>query len=122
MKTLVSVIIPAAGLSKRMNLANAYNSGLEGFRRRKPFILIGNRPILSYTLDIFRHIDAVKEIILVVNKEDSRLAKRYFSRTATKIITGQATRNGSVYNGIKALNNYSNIILIHDGVRPFVSG
>jgi len=106
-----SVIIPAAGLGKRM----------KGFGKRKPFILLCGRPVLSYALDIFKRVSVVKEIILVVNKKDLKLAKKYFEKGIVKVIKGGKERKDSVYNAIKALNKNSEIILIHDGVRPFVT-
>ena len=111
MKISVSVIIPAAGLSKRM----------KGFPKRKPFIYLGKKPIIEHTLDIFKKISAVKEIILVVNKKDLDSAKKYLEQGIVKVIQGGAQRKDSVYNGIKYLKKDSDIILIHDGVRPFVT-
>ena len=107
----VSVIIPAAGRGKR----------IKGFGVRKPFILLGNKPVLAYALGVFKKIKGVREIILVVNKKDLKLAKRCFGRVSEKIVEGQATRAGSVYNGIKVLDKDSDIVVIHDGVRPFVT-
>lgn len=107
----VSVIIPAAGLSKRM----------KGFDKRKPFILLDKRPVLCHTLNIFKKISAVKEIILVVNKKDLNIARKYFSGIATKIVTGGQARVDSVFNGVTISDKRNNIILIHDAVRPFVT-
>ena len=59
MEADVSVIIPAAGLSLRM-----------GDNVRKPFIMIGEKPVFFYTLEKFYRIKRIKEIIFVVNKED----------------------------------------------------
>lgn len=105
------MVIPAAGSSKRMR----------GFLKRKPFILLGGKPIIGYVLDIFKKIDVVKEIILVVNKKDLKSAKRYFQADRIKIARGGETRKGSVYNGIRALRGNHGVILIHDGARPFVT-
>jgi len=104
-----SVIIPAAGLGSRM----------KGFSGKKPFILLDGQPILSYAFDVFKKVSAVKEIILVVNKKDLNLAKRHFP--GVKIVAGGARRKDSVYNGLKALGKGCDIVLIHDGVRPFVT-
>lgn len=121
MKLRVSVIIPAAGSSKRMNPAPARTGGIKGFGKRKPFILLGKKPVIAYTLDIFRKIKNVKEIILVVNKKDLKTAKRFFSAAAVKIVEGASARSGSVSCGLKAVEENCNIVLIHDGVRPFVT-
>lgn len=106
------MVIPAAGSSKRMR----------GFSKRKPFILLGGKPIIGYVLDIFKKLAGVKEIILVVNGKDLKSAKRYFQSGRIKIVRGGRTRKDSVYNGLRALGGSPDIILIHDGARPFVTG
>jgi len=107
----VSVIIPAAGLGKRM----------KGFLKRKPFIHLCGKPVISHTLGVFKRLAAVNEIILVVNKKDLKQAKKYFQHGIVKVIEGGPQRTDSVYNGIKAMKKDSDIVLIHDGVRPFVT-
>lgn len=132
MSPRVSVIIPAAGSNKRMNPPGR----IKGFPqdrvpckqvlrdevgKRKPFILLAGKPVVAHALDVFRKIKSVKEIILVVNKKDLKTAKRFFSAAAVKIIQGASARSGSVFNGLKIVDKNCNIVLIHDGVRPFVT-
>lgn len=116
----ISVIIPAAGLSRRMNPA-PIRCRVKGFEKRKPFILLRGEPVISYTLDVFKKIKQVKQILLVVNKKDLPGAKKYFQKGIVKVIAGGVERKDSVYNGIKALNRDCGTVLIHDGVRPFVN-
>ncbi|MFQ5964882.1 MAG: 2-C-methyl-D-erythritol 4-phosphate cytidylyltransferase [Candidatus Scalinduaceae bacterium] len=115
MKEDVSVIIPAAGLSLRM-----------GGNIRKPFIMIGKKPIIFYTLEKFCKLKRIKEIILVVNKEDlSTVVGKWSDELKTykvvTIIAGGKRRQDSVYNGLCHLNSDTKIVLIHDAVRPFVN-
>ncbi len=115
MKADVSVIIPAAGLSLRM-----------GAKTRKPFIVIGKKPIIFHTLEKFCKIRRVNEIILVINKEDlSTVAEKWSVKLKTykvaKIIAGGKRRQDSVYNGICQLSSDTEIVLIHDAVRPLVN-
>ncbi len=110
----VSVIMPAAGLSLRM-----------GANVRKPFIMIGEKPIFFYTLDKFSKLKRVKEIILVVNEKDRTTVIEKWSDElkaykVTKIITGGERRQDSIYNGLAHLDHDTKIILIHDAVRPLV--
>lgn len=121
MKLRVSVIIPAAGSSKRMNPAPARTGGIKGFGKRKPFILLDRRPVISHTLNVFNKISAVKEIILVVNRKDLNAARRRFDSGRIKVIEGGSVRSVSVYNGLKAVDKNCNIVLIHDAVRPLVT-
>src|SRR3989338_11630675 len=119
-----SVIIPAAGLGRRMrgfpqDRVPCNQVLRDEVGKRKPFILLGAKPILSYALDVFKRVSAVKEIILVVNKKDLKLAGRFFP--GVKIAAGGSRRQDSVYNGLKAAGKDCDIVLFHDGVRPFAT-
>ncbi len=110
----VSVIMPAAGLSLRM-----------GADVRKPFIMIGEKPIFFYTLEKFYKLKRVKEIIFVVNQKDLNTVKEKWTDElkkykVTKVIAGGKRRQDSIYNGLSLLNPDTKIILIHDAVRPLV--
>lgn len=114
MEADVSVIMPAAGLSIRM-----------GANVRKPFIMIGEKPIFFYTLEKFSKLERVKEIIFVVNEKDrSTVIEKWEDELkaykVTKIVTGGERRQDSIYNGLSHLNSDTKIILIHDAVRPLV--
>lgn len=114
MEADVSVIMPAAGLSLRM-----------GTEVRKPFIMIGEKPVFFYTLEKFCKLKRVKEIIFVVNKEDlSTVIEKWSDELkifkVTKIIAGGKRRQDSVYQGLSRLDSDTKIVLIHDAVRPLV--
>ncbi len=110
----VSVIMPAAGLSLRM-----------GADVRKPFIMIGEKPIFFYTLEKFYKLKRVKEIIFVVNQKDLNTVKEKWTDElkkykVAKVIAGGERRQDSISNGLSLLDPDTNIILIHDAVRPLV--
>lgn len=110
----VSVIIAAAGMSNRM-----------GSKINKQFIAIGGKPILAHTIEKFERSRYVDEIILVAKEEEieycrKEIVKKYKFNKVTNIIRGGKERQDSVYNGILALNEKAEIVLVHDGARPFV--
>ena len=114
MEADVSVIMPAAGLSLRM-----------GANVRKPFIMIGEKPIFFYTLEKFSKLERVKEIIFVVNEKDrSTVIEKWTDELkaykVTKVVTGGERRQDSIYNGLSHLDPDTEVILIHDAVRPLV--
>ncbi len=114
MKADVSVIMPAAGLSLRM-----------GANVRKPFLMIGEKPVFFYTLEKFCKLKRVKEIIFVVNERDrSTVIEKWSDELkaykVTKIVTGGERRQDSISNGLAHLDSDTEIILIHDAVRPLV--
>lgn len=109
----VTAIIVAAGKGTRM-----------GSEVPKQFMNIAGRSILETALYKFDRSNEVDEIILVVNREDlefvnKEIAVKYDKVTIVKV--GGTTRTESVYEGIKALSEKCDIVLIHDGVRPFIS-
>jgi len=110
---MISAIIVAGGKGKRM-----------GSNISKQFMLVNGKPILYYTLTKFLKCKAIDNIILVLPKDEIEYCKDEildkYSLKVNQIIEGGKQRQESVYNGLKACIN-SNIVLIHDGARPFVS-
>lgn len=110
----VSVIIAAAGMSNRM-----------GSKINKQFILIDNKPILAHTIEKFDNCKYIDEIIVVSKDTEvdyckKEIVKKYGYKKVTNIVKGGKERQDSIYNGIMALNERSDIVLTHDGARPFV--
>ncbi|HZK00008.1 MAG TPA: 2-C-methyl-D-erythritol 4-phosphate cytidylyltransferase [Tissierellaceae bacterium] len=110
----VSVIIAAAGMSNRM-----------GSKINKQFIAIDNKPILVHTLEKFEQSKYIDDIVLVSKEEEveycrKEIVRKYGFNKVTKIIRGGKERQDSIYNGLLALNENTDIVLTHDGARPFV--
>lgn len=114
----IYVIIGAAGSGKRM-----------GKSIPKQFLKIGSRTILETTVGKFSHSDFIDKILLVCNREYVEDCEKLFSgfikENRMVIIEGGKERQDSIYEAIKKLKskNFSpdSILLIHDGVRPYVS-
>lgn len=112
----ISAIIVAAGKGKRMG---------EGYN--KQYILLAGKPIVARTIEVFENVGSIDEIVLVVGKGEIDLARKdiihkYNFKKVVKIIEGGTERQDSVYNGLKAIDVNCNIVLIHDGARPFITG
>jgi 2-C-methyl-D-erythritol 4-phosphate cytidylyltransferase len=109
----VSAIIPAAGMGIRM-----------GSNIPKQFLLLDGKPILHHTLTVLDQCSVVNEIVLVVSEkeiENSRQPIQDSHPKVTRIIAGGKERQDSVYNGLQSLDSETDIVVVHDGVRPFVS-
>lgn len=109
-----SAIIVAGGSGKRMNSAT-----------KKQYIYLNEKPILSYTIAKFENCDEIDEIILVVPKEDIEFVKENIVekegfKKLSAVVEGGKERQNSVYNGLKRVSEDCDLVLIHDGVRPFV--
>ncbi len=108
-------LIPAAGMGKRM-----------GTLISKPFLSIGNRPILAETLLRFEESSLISEVYVIVSSKEeghSRedIVNKYNLKKVTKIVIGGVERQDSVKNGLDAIEPGCDIVMIHDGIRPFVT-
>ena len=108
-----SVIILSGGRGKRM-----------GADISKQFISINDKPMLYYTIKKFMDNKLIDEIILVLPKDEIDYCKTEVLEKngleVDKIVEGGKERQDSVFNGLKAIER-SDIVLIHDGARPFVT-
>ena len=113
MRTLA--IILAGGAGKRMGTAT-----------NKQFLLLDNKPIIVRTLQIFEECRPVDGVYLVVNQRDlpimqEEILETYKFNKVLKLVIGGRLRQDSVRNGLEAIENPCDIVIIHDGARPFVS-
>ncbi len=110
----VFVVVPAAGAGTRL-----------GGAIKKQFLVLRDRPILVHTLQRFEHCPDVDEIAVAVPEQSivemETLLSHYRLHKVSKITVGGEKRQDSVYNVLKRLPlRPSDIVLVHDGVRPFV--
>lgn len=93
---------------------------------RKQYMLLDDMPVLSRTLQVFDRSDVVDEIVLVVPEADldfcrDKIVAPLSLNTNILFIPGGSERQESVLNGLNSLSPDTGLVLIHDGVRPFVS-
>lgn len=111
---LCSAVIVAAGSGKRM-----------GADKPKQFLTLKGKTIIEHTAAVFGGCNAVDEIIIVSSESGisqcHALLSQYKWSNKVKYVCGGEERHNSVYNGINAADSGSGVIIIHDGVRPFVT-
>jgi 2-C-methyl-D-erythritol 4-phosphate cytidylyltransferase len=108
-------IIAAAGQGKRM-----------GGGRVKQFLELAGIPIIIHTLKVFEQCDVIQEIVVVLPSPQVAsflsLAGAHGLRKLTKVVPGGVTRADSVLRGLQAVRAATaEIVVVHDGVRPFVT-
>jgi len=92
----------------------------------KQYLLLDGKPILAHTIELFQRADFIDEIYPIVPSEEIEycrvhVVERYCLDKVVRIIAGGAERQHSVLNGLRAIDSADDdVILIHDGVRPFV--
>jgi len=111
----VTVLIPAAGMGKRMGKTVA-----------KQFLPLGDKPMLAHTLLSFQRAPDVDEIIPILSQEDMEsclrdIIERYRITKVKTLVAGGRERQDSVANGLKKIGTDAGVVLVHDGVRPFVT-
>ncbi len=110
----VSAVLVGAGLGLRM-----------GGTIKKPFLPILGKPIFIHTIGRFSQIETISEIIVVVGEAEIKFLQEQWQDVLTaskvkKIVAGGKRRQDSVYNGLCQTEADSEIVLIHDIVRPLV--
>lgn len=119
MSTFKSIaLIPAAGMGKRM-----------GASINKQYLQLDGVPIVARTISAFERSPLIDAIYLVTPAEEipycrEHIAEAFGFSKISAIIPGGKERQNSVMNGLNAMREYvsdDDVILIHDGVRPFIS-
>lgn len=112
-----TAIILASGKSTRMN--NNTN---------KLFLKLNDVEIITYTISTFQNNENINNIIVVTSHDNindiNSLKEVYNWSKISNVVEGGQERQHSVYNGLKSINPPSdcdNIVVIHDGARPFIS-
>ena len=104
------LLIPAAGMGRRM-----------GSERNKLLLTLLGKPILAWTLLAAEAADKISWIGIIGQPADQSDIKAILAELAlslpVQLITGGETRQESVYNGLQALPDGAERVLIHDGAR-----
>ncbi len=111
----ISAIIVAAGAGQRV-----------GGNLPKQFQLLRNKPLLCYTLQVFERCDLIENVVVVAAEEwlafvSQQIVDRYALTKVSKVVAGGKQRQDSVFAGLQALKGETEMVAVHDGVRPFIS-
>ncbi|RJQ51042.1 MAG: 2-C-methyl-D-erythritol 4-phosphate cytidylyltransferase [Nitrospiraceae bacterium] len=113
----IIAIVPAAGLGRRFDA-----------KIKKTFVAVHGMPLLVHTLKRLAGEEVISEIIPVLGEQDAgngfQLLKEHRLEKIKRIAPGGKERQDSINNALKLLEGDrtapDSIILIHDGVRPFI--
>lgn len=103
----ISLILACAGKGVRA-----------GFDKNKLLIAKDGVTVLEHTLNAFINSKMIDQIIVATSADDFEFVKTLVKGNA-KVVLGGATRSESVKNALSSVDG--DIVLIHDGARPFVS-
>lgn len=111
------VVIFAGGVGSRM-----------GASLPKQFLIVNDKPIIAHTIEKFNNSKSIASIVIVTIKEYITFVKdivqKYGFHKVIHVVPGGHTAFESQFIGVSFLNsicmNKDDIVLIHDGVRPFI--
>jgi len=112
---MISAIILASGSGER-------------FRDNMPkqFAKLAGLPVLVHTLKVFQESNAIDEIIVTSNDYGLGSIWGYVDQfglsKVKKVVAGGETRQESSKIGLDCCSEKTKYVLIHDGVRPFITG
>lgn len=110
-----AALIPAAGSGSRM-----------GGEMPKPFLHLVGREILARTLDVFEACGAIDDVWVIVAPAYRTLCQKtvvehYGFLKVKGVVAGGMTRQESVWRGLQHVPADVELVVVHDGVRPFVT-
>lgn len=112
-----TAVILAGGVGTRM-----------GVDRPKQYLLVQDKPIISYCLDIFQNHKKIDTIVIVVSDEWKSYVEDCVKKYGVSKVCGYAragrTRQHSIYSGLKCIAEnagQTDVCIIHDAARPLVS-
>ncbi len=112
-----TAIILAGGVGSRM-----------GVDCPKQYLIVKNKPIIVYCLEIFEKHKNIDKIVIVVSDEWKDYVIENVEKYGISKVCGYApagkTRQHSIYNGLKATEENAGdtkVVIIHDAARPLVS-
>ena len=109
----VAAIVAAAGKGERLKS-----------KVHKPFVALVKDPILLHALRVLDNSNLVGEIIVVAHQADLPKARLLLKKAKLKkfkeLVAGGKRRMDSVKNGLSAVSEDVDYVIIHDGCRPFI--
>ena len=113
--SLIVALVPAAGRGLRMG----------GFVP-KQFLSLSGEPLIIYSLRTLQAAPMIDQIILAVPPADleyceREIVSRHRFTKVTKVVAGGAERQDSVRHALAHVPLDTEVVLIHDAVRPFVT-
>ena len=95
-----------------------------GLSQKKQFIQFNDEPLFFRALRCFDSSNQFGKIVISLPKEDINYYKKFVMNLSLKskidFVKGGKTRQQSVLNAFNKIKDVYDIVVIHDGVRPFI--
>ena len=110
----VAAVVVAGGDGRRMSGGSA--------AVRKQYAMLLDQPVLAWAVHAFVEHARVGSVIVVLPPADAGDPPGWLRELDVSVTPGGNSRMESVRNGLRALSRETDLVLVHDGARPFVSG
>jgi 2-C-methyl-D-erythritol 4-phosphate cytidylyltransferase len=101
-------VIVAAGRGERLG-------------RPKQFLVLGDMPLLLWSVRAFREHPGIECVVVVLPVDDAKTPPDWLPKKGLRVCAGGETRRESAGQGVIAVPAWADVILIHDAARPFVT-
>lgn len=108
----IAAVIVAGGSGTRMGAARG---------ARKQYLDLAGEPVLSWAVRAFAEHPAISQVVVVLPADDAHAPPRWLKALGVDVAAGGVRRSDSVRNGLEAIAGDTDLVLVHDGARPFVS-
>ncbi|MFZ5966821.1 MAG: 2-C-methyl-D-erythritol 4-phosphate cytidylyltransferase [Bacillota bacterium] len=97
-----------------------------GSNVNKQYIKLLDKPVLVHTLQVFEKSNRIHEIVLVVQESEraycqKEIVEAWKLKKVSQVVSGGRERQESVWKGVDAVSSDCDIVVVHDGARPFVT-
>jgi 2-C-methyl-D-erythritol 4-phosphate cytidylyltransferase len=106
-----AAVVVAAGRGERLG-------------RPKQLLEVAGLPLVGWSVQTFAEMPEVAELIVVTEADWIEEMRQIFAwlapERAIQVVAGGASRQESVYNGLRVVPEICRAVLVHDGARPLV--
>ena len=89
---------------------------------RKQYLQVAGQPVLLRAILPFLQHPRIHQTVVVLPPEDASAPPPWVASLGVRTVPGGAERGDSVWNGLQAVGDEVDLVLVHDGARPFVTG
>ena len=118
------MVMPDEKLSTALIIAAAGNSSRMGASVDKQFVMLAGKPVLWHTVNAFAQLTQIRQMLVTVSPGNadrvSALLQQMGVGIPWQVVAGGAERQDSVRNALELVSPSVELVMVHDGARPFV--
>lgn len=118
------MVMPDEKLSTALIIAAAGNSSRMGAGVDKQFVMLAGKPVLWHTVNAFAQLPQIRQMLVTVSPGNadrvSALLQQMGVGIPWQVVAGGAERQDSVRNALELVSPSVELVMVHDGARPFV--